>query len=138
VYRRSMRRLAALVLVLAAAVVAPAADAATPTSFTVIATQTQSKQGTNSITFRESLTSGKTVIGHDLVTCKTLTKSSLHCDATFTFRRGTVHAVGKILFSKLHNVLAIVGGTRRFKGAKGTMTLADVTSKASAERFEFH
>ncbi len=131
-----MRRLL-LALVLAAAVLAPAADAATPSNFTVIATQTESKQGTNSITFMESLTSGKTVIGHDLVTCKTVTKTSLHCDAAFTFRRGTLHAVGTILFSKVHNVLAIVGGTRRFKGAKGTMTLADVTSKATAERFEF-
>ena len=131
-----MRRLAA-VLVLAAAVVAPAAEAATPTSFTVIATQTRSKQGTRSITFVESLASGRTIIGHDLVTCTTLTTTSLHCDARFTFRRGTVHAVGTILYSKVHNVLAIVGGTRRFKGARGTMTLADVTSKASAERFVF-
>ena len=127
----------AIALALLTAVLAPAAHAATPTSFTVIATQTQSKQGAGSITFIEALTSGKTVIGHDLVTCKTLTKTSLHCDATFTFRRGTVRAVGTILFAKLLNVLRIVGGTRRFESAKGTMTLADVTSKATAERFEF-
>jgi hypothetical protein len=131
-----MRRLA-LALVLATAVLARAAAAATPTDFSVVATQIQSKEGTNSITFKESLASGKTVIGHDLVTCRTLTMSSLRCDATFTFRRGTVHAVGKILFSKVSNVLAIVGGTRHFKGAKGTMTLADKTSKASVERFAF-
>jgi hypothetical protein len=35
------------------------------------------------------------------------------------------------------NVLAITGGTGSYKGAKGTLTLQDVTSKITAERFAF-
>jgi hypothetical protein len=103
----------------------------------VIATQTASKSGLKSITFTESLASGKTVIGHDRVTCKAVATTSLRCTAMFTFRRGTVQAAGTIHFSKTHNVFAIVGGTRRFAGAKGTMTRGNVTEKGSTERFVF-
>jgi hypothetical protein len=127
----------ALALVLTTGLLVPDADAATHKSFTVLATQTASKQAAKSITFRETLASGKKVVGHDLVTCKVVSKTALACTAAFTFSKGVIRVAGKVLYAKTANVLAITGGTKSYKGAKGTLTLQDVTSKTTAESFAF-
>jgi hypothetical protein len=131
------RLVLALLPAVAVALIAPAADAATPRAFTVIATQTASKQGTKSITFRETLASGKKVVGHDQVTCKQATKASLRCVATFTVSKGVIRVAGSVFYAKAANTLAITGGSGSYTAAKGTLTLRDLTSKTTAESFTF-
>jgi hypothetical protein len=131
------RLVRSLLPAVALALIAPAADAATPRGLTLIATQTASKQGTKSITFRETLVSGKKVVGHDQVTCTQATKASLRCVATFTLAKGVIHVAGSVFYAKAANTLTITRGSGGYKAAKGTLTLRDLTSKTTAETFTF-
>ena len=65
-------------------------------------------------------------IGHADYICTYVTKGTRYCTATFFLPKGRLVAGGSIRFSEFYE-LAILGGTRLFDNARGTLTVIRTT-----------
>jgi hypothetical protein len=65
-------------------------------------------------------------IGHADYICTYVTKGTRYCTATFFLPRGRLVAGGSIRFSEFYE-LAVLGGTRLFDNARGTLTVIRTT-----------
>lgn len=98
------------------------------------------EQAGNRIVFTERLLSpqGK-AIGHDYADCvRTFDEHSL-CTGVYAFRRGQimVQLLQPSLTAKVTYRQAITGGTGRFTGAYGTVTVHQGAAKSGGDRFTF-
>jgi hypothetical protein len=67
-------------------------------------------------------------IGHADYVCTFVTSGTRHCTATFFLPRGRLVAGGSIRFPALYE-LAILGGTRLYDNARGTLTVIRTTRR---------
>jgi hypothetical protein len=67
-------------------------------------------------------------IGHADYICTYVTKGTRYCTATFFLPRGRLVAGGSIRFSEFYE-LAVLGGTRLFDNARGTLTVIRTTRR---------
>jgi hypothetical protein len=67
-------------------------------------------------------------LGHADYVCTFVTSGTRHCTATFFLPKGRLVAGGSIRYSALHE-LAILGGTRHYDDARGTLTVLRTTRK---------
>ena len=62
-----------------------------------------------------------TPIGHSDITCINTGTGSLNCSGTYFLPKGKI-MVGGVIASRLFYELAVVGGTRLYENARGTLT----------------
>jgi hypothetical protein len=75
---------------------------------------------------KDTLSVGKRVVGHDIVSCLQVTASSYECSFTETITRiGSLQAEGLQGSTNAPVAMAIVGGTGAYTGAAGTMTTSN-------------
>jgi len=67
-------------------------------------------------------------IGHADYVCTFVTKGTRYCTATFFLPKGRLVAGGSIRFSEFYE-LAVLGGTRLFDDARGTLTVIRTTRR---------
>jgi hypothetical protein len=67
-------------------------------------------------------------IGHADYVCTYVTKATRYCTATFFLPKGRLVAGGSIRFPEFYE-LAILGGTRLFDNARGTLTVIRTTRR---------
>lgn len=67
-------------------------------------------------------------IGHADYICTFVTKGTRYCTATFFLPKGRLVAGGSIRFSEFYE-LAVLGGTRLFDNARGTLTVIRTTRR---------
>jgi hypothetical protein len=67
-------------------------------------------------------------IGHADYVCTFVTKGTRYCTATFFLPKGRLVAGGSIRFSEFYE-LAVLGGTRLFDNARGTLTVIRTTRR---------
>jgi zinc-ribbon domain len=67
-------------------------------------------------------------LGHADYVCTFVTTGTRHCIATFFLPKGRLVAGGSIRYSALHE-LAILGGTRLYDNARGTLTVLRTTRR---------
>ena len=67
-------------------------------------------------------------IGHADLVCTFVTPGTRHCTATFFLPKGRLVAGGSIRFPKLYE-LAVLGGTRLYDNARGTLTVIRTTRR---------
>jgi len=67
-------------------------------------------------------------IGHADYICTFVTKGTRYCTATFFLPKGRLVAGGSIRFSEFYE-LAVLGGTRLFDDARGTLTVIRTTRR---------
>ncbi len=67
-------------------------------------------------------------IGHADYVCTFVTKATRHCTATFFLPKGRLVAGGSIRYLELYE-LAVLGGTRLFDNARGTLTVIRTTRR---------
>ena len=97
------------------------------------------EQQGNRIVFTERLLSPKgKAIGHDYADCVRLFDERSLCSGVYDFRRGQimVQLLQPMLTGKVTYEQAITGGTGRFAGAWGTVTVNQGAAK-SGDRFTF-
>jgi hypothetical protein len=124
-------------LVLAGALILPAAASAKPSTFTARAYQTSDTHSGSTQRFAETLKVGGKVAGHDKITCKVVSAARAQCTATFTFATGTFMVSGPLNPEKAKNTLAIVGGTGSYNGAKGVLHLDFLSATRAVETYVF-
>jgi hypothetical protein len=130
-----MRR--TLALGLAVAALAPASALAAPdaTGFTLQATQTARKITATQQTFAETLRIGGKVVGHDAISCLVKSPGVGTCKATFTLTNGTITVAGLVHETTATSKLPVTGGSGRYKGARGTLTLTFLSDTKAVESF---
>lgn len=67
-------------------------------------------------------------IGHADYVCTFVTKGTRYCTATFFLPKGRLVAGGSIRYPALHE-LAVLGGTRLYDNARGTLTVIQATRR---------
>ena len=67
-------------------------------------------------------------IGTAEFVCTFVTRRTRNCNATFTLPRGRLIAGGSLRFTELYE-LAVLGGTRLYDNARGTMTAIRTTRR---------
>jgi hypothetical protein len=67
-------------------------------------------------------------IGHADYVCTFVTKATRYCTATFFLPKGRLVAGGSIRFPEFYE-LAVLGGTRLFDNARGTLTVIRTTRR---------
>jgi hypothetical protein len=67
-------------------------------------------------------------LGHADYVCTFVSKGTRHCTATFFLPKGRLVAGGSVRFPALYE-LAILGGTRLYDDARGTLTVIRTTQK---------
>jgi hypothetical protein len=67
-------------------------------------------------------------IGHADYVCTFVTKGIRYCTATFFLPKGRLVAGGSIRYPALHE-LAVLGGTRLYDNARGTLTVIQATRR---------
>jgi hypothetical protein len=67
-------------------------------------------------------------IGHADYVCTFVTRATRHCTVTFFLPKGRLVAGGSIRFPELYE-LAILGGTRHYDNARGTLTVLRTTRR---------
>jgi len=72
-------------------------------------------------------------IGHSDITCITTGTGSSNCSGTYFLPKGKIMVAG-VLASRLFYELAVVGGTRLYENARGTLT---ATALGGSPRHEF-
>jgi hypothetical protein len=75
-------------------------------------------------------------IGHADYVCTFVTSGTRNCTATFFMSPGRIVAGGSIRYPQLHE-LAILGGTRLYDNARGTLTVYRTTRKPRRDRLVF-
>lgn len=75
-------------------------------------------------------------IGHADYVCTFVTSGTRNCTATFFMSSGRIVAGGSIRYPTLHE-LAILGGTRLYDNARGTLTVYRTTRKPRRDRLVF-
>jgi hypothetical protein len=75
-------------------------------------------------------------LGHADYVCTFVTSGTRSCTATFFLPKGRIVAGGSIRFPQLYE-LAILGGTRLFDNARGTLTVYRTTRKPRRDRLVF-
>lgn len=86
---------------------------------------------------KDTLSIGKRVVGHDVVSCLEVTASSYECSFTETINRvGSLQAEGLQGSTNAPAAMPIVGGTGAYTGATGTMTTSDELT--SVEHYLLH
>jgi hypothetical protein len=75
-------------------------------------------------------------IGHADYVCTFVTSGTRSCTATFFTSKGRIVAGGSIRYPQLYE-LAILGGTRLFDNARGTLTVYRTTQKPRRDRLVF-
>jgi hypothetical protein len=75
-------------------------------------------------------------IGHADYVCTFVTSGTRNCTATFFLSSGRIVAGGSIRYPTLHE-LAILGGTRLYDNARGTLTVYRTTRKPRRDRLVF-
>ena len=75
-------------------------------------------------------------LGHADYVCTFVTRRTRHCTATFFLPRGRLVAGGSIRFPVLYE-LAILGGTRLYDNARGTLTVIRTTLRPRRDRLVF-
>jgi hypothetical protein len=78
----------------------------------------------------------KKPIGHADYVCTFVTSGTRSCTATFFTSKGRIVAGGSIRYPTLYE-LAILGGTRLFDNARGTLTVYRTTRKPRRDRLVF-
>ncbi len=137
-----MRKLIAMTTVCAAACGVLATQAAAlahegPQDFRAVAKVTHAKaHGSNGAVFREVLKRKGHKIGHAKLRCTFRHKAS-HCSGRWRLRNGTIKAHGKLPAKGHAAVLRIKRGTRLYSGARGTVTIAQLTEHRNRESFHF-
>jgi uncharacterized protein with beta-barrel porin domain len=126
-----------LALAVALLMVLPAIAAGRPADFNAIAKQTSTSRKGNATTFTETLRAGRTVIGHDRITCTLIAGSTLSCRGTFDLTGGTLRVLGRIDTTQKAHAVRIVGGGGRYNGARGTLVLRDFAHASTAQSFHF-
>jgi hypothetical protein len=69
-----------------------------------------------------------TPIGHSDYVCTFITAGTRNCSATFFLPRGRLVAGGSIRYPEFYE-LAVLGGTRLYDNARGTLTVIRTTNK---------
>jgi hypothetical protein len=128
---------AMLVLAVAGALALPAVASAKPATFTAQAYQTSDTHSGNTQRFAETLKVGGKVVGHDKITCVVASSTRAQCTVTFTVGTGTFTASGPLNPTKQKQILAIIGGTGAYKGAKGALHLTFLSETRAVETFVF-
>lgn len=72
-------------------------------------------------------------LGHADYVCTFVTSGTRSCTATFFFPKGRVVAGGSVRYPALYE-LAILGGTRLYDNARGTMTVIRTTQRPRRDR----
>jgi hypothetical protein len=126
-----------LALGLAVAALAPATALAAPggTGFTLQATQTARKITSTKQTFAETLRMGGKVVGHDQISCVPKSVGVGVCKATFTLTNGTITVAGLVHETTVTSKVPVTGGTGRYKGAGGTLSLTFLSDTKAVESF---
>jgi hypothetical protein len=75
-------------------------------------------------------------LGHADYVCTFVTSGTRSCTATFFLPRGRIVAGGSIRFPALYE-LAVLGGTRLYDNARGTLTVIRTTRKPRRDRLVF-
>jgi hypothetical protein len=75
-------------------------------------------------------------LGHADYVCTFVTSGTRSCTATFFFPKGRIMAGGSVRYPQLYE-LAILGGTRLFDNARGTLTVIRTTRKPRRDRLVF-
>lgn len=75
--------------------------------------------------FREKLLVPRGVAGSDHVRCDILPRTRFFCRGRLFFREGTISVRGILTPSRGASYLALTGGTRLFRGQRGTVRVAD-------------
>jgi hypothetical protein len=83
----------------------------------------------------DKLSVGQLVVGHDVVDCIAVKSTTFECSFTETINgQGTLQAEGLQGTTNAPAAMAIVGGTRAYTGASGTMTTSD--ENTSVEHYQ--
>jgi hypothetical protein len=77
-----------------------------------------------------------TPLGHADYVCTFVTSGTRSCTATFFLPRGRLVAGGSIRFPALYE-LAVLGGTRLYDNARGTLTVIRTTENPRRDRLVF-
>jgi hypothetical protein len=75
-------------------------------------------------------------LGHADYVCTFVTSGTRSCTATFFLPKGRIMAGGSIRFPQLYE-LAVLGGTRLYDNARGTLTVIRTTRKPRRDRLVF-
>jgi hypothetical protein len=75
-------------------------------------------------------------LGHADYVCTFVTSGTRSCTATFFLPRGRIMAGGSIRYPQLYE-LAVLGGTRLYDNARGTLTVYRTTQKPRRDRLDF-
>jgi hypothetical protein len=75
-------------------------------------------------------------LGHADYVCTFITSGTRSCTATFFLPRGRIVAGGVVRYPSLYE-LAILGGTRLFDNARGTLTVIRTTRNPRRDRMTF-
>ncbi len=82
-----------------------------------------------------SLTHNGTKVGDFSSTCTASSAEQAECDATFLWKNGDrLQAAGEIRMQEVTNHLSIVGGTGKYKEARGDATLTRLDDQGSVQR----
>jgi len=131
-------RFTKIVVAAAGLALAPATTAlAHPADFAAIGTQHHLKRTAKGFDFTETVQKGNTRIATDRVICVTRPQNTAACSATFTFRDGSTLRVRGVVSLVTTSTIRIVGGTKRYRGARGSLTLAHLSATKTAEGFTF-
>ena len=85
------------------------------------------------------LRQGGEVVGSFSSACISTSQLGGQCDVTMIWKGGgRVQAAGLIRLDRLTNVVAIVGGTGKFRGARGTLFIRRISEDGSRQRARLH
>jgi hypothetical protein len=82
----------------------------------------------DTVVFRETLLRNGKKAGSIAIMCVTTSRSSSRCWGTMRMSGGTLDAAGDIVFARTFS-LPVVGGTGTYAGAKGELTITQLTEK---------
>lgn len=86
----------------------------------------------DSFVFRARLLANGKPAGREQGACTVIARNATECQATLFFNEGKIFVSGGTVFAS-RTVLAVVGGTGAYAGARGTMTVFD---RKSGDRLE--